>query len=51
MLDYLAKISAVRMSDDLDPDIGKSVYDLHARKAAMYPEWSQHINDLFGADL
>ncbi|TDO49974.1 stress responsive alpha/beta barrel protein [Kribbella sp. VKM Ac-2527] len=51
MLDYLAKISAVRMSDDLDPDVGKSVYDLHARKAAMYPEWFQQINHLFGAHL
>jgi hypothetical protein len=51
ILDKLAKLSAVRFSDDGDPEIGKAVYDLHLRKTELYPEWAVRIDELFGADV
>jgi hypothetical protein len=50
-LDKLAKMSAVRFSDDGDPEIGQTVYDLHRRKTQLYPEWAVRIDELFGADV
>jgi Stress responsive A/B Barrel Domain len=50
-LDKLAKMSAVRFSDDGDPEIGKAVYDLHVRKTELYPEWAARIDEIFGADV
>jgi hypothetical protein len=51
ILDKLAKLSAVRFSDDGDPEIGKAVYDLHLRKTEQYPDWAVRIDELFGADV
>lgn len=51
ILDKLAKLSAVRFSDDGDPDIGKAVYALHIRKTELYPEWAARIDEIFGADV
>ena len=51
ILDKLAKLSAVRFSDDGDPEVGKAVYDLHVRKTEQYPDWAVRINELFGAEV
>jgi hypothetical protein len=51
ILDKLARMSAVRFSDDGDPEVGKAVYDLHVRKTEQYPEWAVRISELFGAEV
>jgi hypothetical protein len=51
ILDKLAKLSAVRFSDDGDPEVGKAVYDLHVRKTEQYPDWATRIDELFGAEV
>jgi hypothetical protein len=51
ILDKLEKMSAVRFSDDPDQGIGKAVYDVAARKIAMYPAWGRRIDELFGANV
>jgi hypothetical protein len=51
ILDKLEKMSAVRFTDDSDPDLGRTVYDVAARKVAMYPEWGRRIDELFGANV
>ena len=51
ILGKVEKMSAVRFSDDGDPDIGKAVYDVAARKMEMYPDWARRIDELFGANV
>jgi hypothetical protein len=51
ILDKLEKMSAVRFTDDSDPELGRSVYDVATRKVAMYPEWGRRIDELFGANV
>jgi hypothetical protein len=51
ILDKLEKMSAVRFSDDGDPEIGKAVYGVAARKMELYPEWAKRIDELFGANV
>ena len=51
ILDKLEKMSAVRFSDDGDPEIGKAVYGVATRKMEQYPEWAKRIDDLFGANV
>jgi hypothetical protein len=51
ILDKLEKMSAVRFSDDGDPEIGKAVYAVAARKMELYPEWAKRIDELFGANV
>ena len=51
IMDKLEKMSAVRFSDDPDEGIGKEVYDVAARKVAMYPDWGRRIEELFGANV
>lgn len=49
ILGRLAKLSAVRLSDDPAPDLHQTIFSMHARKVDMYPEWGQEVEDLFGA--
>jgi hypothetical protein len=49
ILGRLAKMSAVRLSDDLDPEIGKGMYAIADRKMGLYPEWAQEVQALFAA--
>lgn len=51
ILDKLEKMSAVRFTDDPDPDLGKAVYDLATRKTNMYPDWGRQIEHLFGPNV
>jgi hypothetical protein len=48
ILDKLAKMSAVRFSDDGDPAVGAAVYAVAAGKMAKYPAWARRIEELFG---
>jgi hypothetical protein len=49
ILRRLAKLSAVRLSDDLDPELRQAIYAMHGRKAGMYPDWGREVEELFGA--
>jgi hypothetical protein len=49
LLSRLAKLSAVRLSDDLDPELHQAIFAMHDRKAGLYPDWSREITALFSA--
>jgi hypothetical protein len=49
ILPRLAKQTAVRLSDDMDPELLQEVYAIYARKVEMYPEWGREVEALFGA--
>jgi hypothetical protein len=49
ILPRVARLSAVRFSDDDDPEIGAKVYALHQAKVAKYPEWGRLV-DAIAAD-
>jgi len=49
LLGRLAKLSAVRLSDDLDPELHQAIYAMHDRKVGMYPDWGREVEVLFGA--
>jgi hypothetical protein len=42
----VARLSAVRFSDDHDPDIGAKVFALHQAKVAKYPEWGRLVDSI-----
>jgi hypothetical protein len=44
ILPQVARLSAVRFSDDGDPDIGAKVFALHQAKVAKYPEWGRQVD-------
>ncbi|MFI7277231.1 Dabb family protein [Streptomyces sp. NPDC049879] len=46
ILPRLARLSAVRFTDDPDPDTAARVAALHAAKLAKYPEWARQLNAL-----
>lgn len=49
LLGRLANLSAVRLSDDLDPELHQTIFAMHDRKVGMYPEWGRQVDVLFGA--
>ncbi|MFI7068454.1 hypothetical protein ACIBL3_46225 [Kribbella sp. NPDC050124] len=51
ILDKIAKMSAVRFTDQDDAQVGKAVYALHLVKTEKYPEWAARIDEIFGADV
>jgi len=46
ILPRVARLSAVRFSDDDDPDIGAKVLALHQAKVAKYPEWGRLVESI-----
>ena len=40
------KLSAFRISDDPDSELGGKVLALHARKAEMYPQWGRLLDEI-----
>lgn len=46
ILPRVARLSAVRFSDDDDPDIGAKVFALHQAKVAKYPEWGRLVDSI-----
>lgn len=49
ILGRLAKLSAVRLSDDPDPELSRAIYARHHRKVGMYPDWGREVDELFAA--
>jgi hypothetical protein len=46
ILPRVARLSAVRFSDDDDPDTGAKVFALHQAKVAKYPEWGRLVDSI-----
>ncbi|MER5324948.1 Dabb family protein [Streptosporangium roseum] len=44
ILPHLARLSAVRLSDDPDPGLGGTIMAMHLKKVAKYPEWSRLLD-------
>jgi hypothetical protein len=44
ILPRVERLSAVRFSDDDDPEIGAKVFALHQAKVARYPEWGRQVD-------
>ncbi|MEV5711685.1 Dabb family protein [Actinoallomurus sp. NPDC052274] len=40
----LARLSAVRFSDDPDPELAAKIVAMHLKKVATYPEWGELLN-------
>jgi hypothetical protein len=46
ILPRVARLFAVRFSDDDDPAIGAKVFALHQAKVAKYPEWGRLVDSI-----
>ncbi|WP_446041516.1 Dabb family protein [Streptomyces sp. SID1121] len=46
IIPHLAKLSAVRLSDDLDPGLSEKVAAMHLKKVATYPEWGRLLDTI-----
>jgi len=46
ILPRVKRLSAVRFSDDDDPEIGAKVFALHQAKVAKYPEWGRMVESI-----
>ncbi|TDV37752.1 Dabb family protein [Actinophytocola oryzae] len=46
ILPTLARLYAVRLSDDPDPDLGHKISALFQEKVATYPEWGRLLADI-----
>ncbi|RSD11795.1 Dabb family protein [Amycolatopsis eburnea] len=44
ILPRLARLSAVRFTDDEDPETGAKIFALHQAKLAKYPDWERQLN-------
>ncbi|MFE9362504.1 Dabb family protein [Streptomyces sp. NPDC006978] len=44
ILPRLARLSAVRLSDDMDPGLGERIMAMHLKKVATYPEWGRLLD-------
>ncbi|WP_406454453.1 Dabb family protein [Streptomyces sp. NBC_01622] len=46
ILPHIQRITAVRFSDDMDPDLATEVGRVAAAKAAKYPEWVRQLESI-----
>ncbi|WP_329210655.1 Dabb family protein [Streptomyces sp. NBC_00683] len=47
----LARLHAVRFTDDGDPRIGSEIFAMHRRKLAAYPEWEKLLDSIPDSQL
>nr|QEO73961.1 hypothetical protein [uncultured bacterium] len=47
ILPHMGRMSAVRFSDDGDPEVASKVLALHLAKVAKYPAWGRRIDQVF----
>lgn len=43
IMPHIQRITAVRFSDDMDPDLGAKVGEVALAKVAKYPEWARQL--------
>jgi hypothetical protein len=46
ILPHLARLSAVRLSDDMDPELGDRIAEIFLAKVAKYPEWGELLSSI-----
>ncbi|GAB2734050.1 Dabb family protein [Amycolatopsis magusensis] len=46
ILPHIQRMSAVRLSDDPDPELSAKVMALHLAKVAQYPDWGQALQTI-----
>lgn len=46
ILPHIQRMSAIRLSDDLDPELSAKVMALHLAKVAKYPDWGQALENI-----
>lgn len=46
ILPYFERLSAVRFSDDPDPDLAARIEELHLAKVATYPDWGRALAEI-----
>ncbi|MFD7865224.1 Dabb family protein [Streptomyces sp. NPDC057682] len=46
ILPRLARLSAVRFSDDLDPGLSEKIMALHLEKVERYPKWGRLLDSI-----
>ncbi|GGL35679.1 Dabb family protein [Nocardia jinanensis] len=46
ILPYFARLSAVRLSDDPDPELTAKIEDLHLQKVRTYPDWGRMLAEV-----
>ncbi|MGW0180718.1 Dabb family protein [Nocardia sp. NPDC003345] len=46
ILPYFARLSAVRFSDDPDPDLATRITELHLAKVRKYPDWGRMLDEI-----
>ncbi|WP_345439062.1 hypothetical protein [Actinoallomurus vinaceus] len=51
ILPHLARLSAVRLSDDMDPELGGKIMRMHLKKVATYPEWGRLLDAIPDASI
>ena len=51
ILPHLARLSAVRLSDDMDPELGGKIMAMHLKKVATYPEWGRLLDSVFDGGI
>jgi hypothetical protein len=44
ILPHLARLSAVRLSNDADPELSGKIVDIYLKKVATYPEWGRLLD-------
>ena len=49
ILPRLAKQSAVRLSDDPDPELSRKIYAIYAQRVERDPAWGREVEALFAA--
>ncbi|WP_214410831.1 Dabb family protein [Sphaerisporangium fuscum] len=51
ILPHLAGLSAVRLSDDMDPELNDKVTAMHLKKVATYPDWGRLVEAVSGGQI
>ncbi|MGW1742615.1 Dabb family protein [Nocardia sp. NPDC001965] len=46
ILPHFARLSAVRLSDDPDPELTAKIEDLHLQKVRTYPDWGRMLAEV-----
>ncbi|MCO6008372.1 Dabb family protein [Actinoallomurus purpureus] len=44
ILPHLARLSAVRLSDDMNIELGGEIMQMHLKKVATYPQWGRLLD-------
>ncbi|RKT87866.1 Stress responsive A/B Barrel Domain [Saccharopolyspora antimicrobica] len=46
ILPHLARLSALQLSDDMDPELKEKIVAMHREKVVAYPEWGRLLDTI-----